>query len=121
MILLITALINKSISYSTVKIVIPLFSSHLSVVAYLLSQAFVGNQSTCLKIQPKQVMKIVQLIAEHKEKVPEFLDLLCAIVKVEGMDMALKRNQAFVMKFFMQYYNKISNVLDESLANKWVK
>lgn len=65
-------------------------------------QAFVGNQSTCLKILPQQIQTIVELISTHLEKVPEFLDLLNAVVKVEDLGLTLKRNQAYAMKFLMQ-------------------
>ena len=47
-----------------------------------LFQAFVGNQAACLKVQPKQIERIVAMIGEHQENVPELLELLCAIVKV---------------------------------------
>ena len=57
---------------------------------------------TCLKISPAQVQCIVDLAAHHQEKAPEFLDLLNVIVKVEGLGLTLKRNQAYVMKYIMQ-------------------
>jgi len=37
----------------------------------------------------------------------ERVDLLNAIVKVEGLGLTLKRNQAYVMKYVMQDYNKL--------------
>lgn len=55
----------------------------------------------------------MDLAAEHQEKAPEFLDLLNVIVKVEGLGLTLKRNQAYVMKYIMQDYNKIAYVLDQ--------
>jgi hypothetical protein len=42
---------------------------------------FTGNKQTCLKILLHQVQKIMQLVAEHGNKAPQFLDLLNAIVK----------------------------------------
>ena len=63
---------------------------------------FVGNQTTCLKILPSQIQFIVDLAALHQEKAPQFLDLLKSIVKVEGLGLTLKRNQAYVMKYIMQ-------------------
>ena len=45
-------------------------------------QAFRGNQVTCLKILPQQIQEIVDLVGQHQEKAPEFLDLLNIIVKV---------------------------------------
>lgn len=63
---------------------------------------FVGNQTTCLKILPSQIQFIVDLAALHQERAPQFLDLLKCIVKVEGLGLTLKRNQAYVMKYIMQ-------------------
>ncbi len=47
-------------------------------------QAFVGNQATCLKVQSRQLEKMVGLVGEHQERVPELLDLLAAIVKASS-------------------------------------
>jgi len=80
----------------------------------LLAQAFVGNQSTCLKILPQQIQTIVDLICTVQENAgAEYLDLLNAIVKVEGLGLTLKRNQAYVMKYVMQDYNKLATIMDQ--------
>ena len=71
-------------------------------LAIALKEMFVGNQTTCLKILPSQIQFIVDLTALHQEKAPQFLDLLKCIVKVEGLGLTLKRNQAYVMKYIMQ-------------------
>jgi len=68
---------------------------------------------TCLKILPQQIQSIVDLAATHQEKVPEFLDLLNVIVKVEDLGLTLKRNQAYVMKYLMQDYAKLAYVFDQ--------
>jgi inositol 1,4,5-triphosphate receptor type 1 len=44
---------------------------------------------------------------------PQFLDLLNAIVKVEELDLPLKRNQGFVMNYFMQYRAEVAFVIDQ--------
>ncbi len=41
------------------------------------------------------------------------MDFWQVIVKVEGLGLTLKRNQAYVMKFIMQDYNKLAYVLDQ--------
>ena len=41
------------------------------------------------------------------------------IVKVEGLGLTLKRNQAYVMKFIMQDYNKLAYVLDQPREFRW--
>lgn len=66
-----------------------------------------------MKILPQQIQRIVDLVAQNQERAPEFLDLLNVIVKVEGLGLTLKRNQAYVMKYIMQDYNKLAYVLDQ--------
>ncbi|KAH9498183.1 hypothetical protein Btru_007903 [Bulinus truncatus] len=83
-----------------------------SELAVALREVFYGNQNTCLKINPRQIQKIVNRAADLQEKGPEFLDLLSMIVKVAGTDLTLKRNQAYVMKYIMQNYKKVAFVLD---------
>lgn len=61
----------------------------------------------------KQIQKIVLLCAHHQNEAPEFLELLSVLVKVEGLDMTIKRNQALVMKYIMQNYRKAAYVLDQ--------
>ncbi len=75
---------------------------------------FTGNQETCLKISPGQINQVVQRAAQARESAPEFVDLLCAIVKIEELDLPLKRNQAYVMKYVMQNYTQVAYVLDTS-------
>ncbi|GFN95264.1 inositol 1,4,5-trisphosphate receptor type 1 [Plakobranchus ocellatus] len=81
-------------------------------LAVALREVFYGNQTTCLKINPRQIQKIVNRAADLQEKGPEFLDLLSMIVKVAGTDLTLKRNQAYVMKYIMQNFKKVAFVLD---------
>lgn len=76
-------------------------------------QTFIGNQVTCLKILPQQIQSIVDLIGSLQDKGSDFIDLLNAIVKVEGLGLTLKRNQAYVMKYVMQDYNKLAFVMDQ--------
>ena len=44
---------------------------------------------------------------------PQLLDLLNAVVKVEELDLPLKRNQGYVMKYFMQHRNEIGYSVDQ--------
>lgn len=82
-------------------------------------QVFYGNQNTCLKINPRQIQKIVNRAAELQDRAPEFLDLLSMIVKVAGTGLTLKRNQAYVMKYIMQNYKKLAFVLDLPREERW--
>ena len=74
---------------------------------------FTGNSSTCMKVTGLQIQKIMELVSKNREKVPQFLDLLNAIVKVEELDLPLKRNQGFVMNYFMQYRAEVAFVIDQ--------
>ncbi|XP_052703117.1 inositol 1,4,5-trisphosphate receptor type 2-like isoform X5 [Crassostrea angulata] len=82
-------------------------------LAECLTEVFTGNSNTCMKITSHQVHKIMNLVTVHKEAVPQLLDLLNAIVKVEELDLPLKRNQSFVMQYFMQYRADIAHVIDQ--------
>ncbi|XP_078311676.1 inositol 1,4,5-trisphosphate-gated calcium channel ITPR2-like [Crassostrea virginica] len=82
-------------------------------LAECITEVFTGNSNTCMKITSHQVHKIMALVAAYKEKAPQFLDLLNAIVKVEELDLPLKRNQSFVMQYFMQFRSDIANVVDQ--------
>ena len=53
------------------------------------------------------------LVGEQQERVPEYLDLLACVVKVQQLNVPLKRNQAYVMKFIMQSYNKVAYLFDQ--------
>lgn len=66
-----------------------------------------------MKILPQQIQSIVDLIGVLQEKGSDFIDLLNVIVKVEGLGLTLKRNQAYVMKYVMQDYNKLAHVMDQ--------
>ena len=48
----------------------------------------------------------------------ERVDLLNAIVKVEGLGLTLKRNQAYVMKYVMQDYNKLAGIMDQAREDR---
>ncbi|KAH3809582.1 hypothetical protein DPMN_137955 [Dreissena polymorpha] len=82
-------------------------------LAEALTEVFTNNTHTCMKIGQQQVQKIMALVATHKTAVPQFLDLLIAIVKVEELDLPLKRNQSFVMTFFMQYRTEVAFLIDK--------
>ena len=84
-----------------------------SIIVCSCLQVFTGNKQTCLKILTFQVQRIMALVAQHTTKAPQFLDLLNAVVKVEELNLPLKRNQAYVMKYFMQYRSEVAHVIDQ--------
>ena len=68
---------------------------------------------------PRQINKIVNLAARHKENGAEFLDLLCAVVKVEELDLPLKRNQGYVMKAVMTHYNDVAYIMSKPKETRY--
>ena len=84
-------------------------------------QIFTGNQNTCLTIRPHQIKKIVELAAKHQDKAPEFLDLLCAIVKVEELNLPLKRNQGYVITNVLENYHRLVYMLESSQENRYIE
>jgi len=46
-----------------------------------------------MKVSAYHIQTVMQLAAEHRAEAPQFLDLLNAIVKVEELNLPLKRNQ----------------------------
>lgn len=48
------------------------------------------------------------------------MELLSVLVKVEGLDMTIKRNQALVMKYIMQNYRKAAYVLDQPRDQRYM-
>ena len=69
-----------------------------------------------MRVQPRQIQKVVQLAAEQQDSAPEFLQLLAAIVKVDGTP--LKRNQAAVIKAIMAVYDKFRKVIEMPVEQK---
>ncbi|CAH1800283.1 unnamed protein product [Owenia fusiformis] len=89
-----------------------------SEMAECLTEVFTGNKSTCLKILAHQVQKIMSIAAANVKSSPEFLDLLNAIVKVEELNLPLKRNQGYVMKYFMQYRSEVAYMIDQGTTER---
>ncbi len=48
-------------------------------------------------------------------------NIFSALLQVEGLDIPLKRNQAYVMKFIMQTYSKTAYVFDFSREMRSVR
>ena len=67
-----------------------------------------------MKITSAQIQKVMVLVSKHKEQVPQLLTLLNALMKVEELDVPLKRNQGYVMQYFMQFRKDIAFVIDQN-------
>jgi hypothetical protein len=77
-------------------------------------QAFVGNLTTCLKVQSHHVESVVKLVCDFSNQVPELLELLCSVVKVSGIDVPLRRNQSYVMKCVMRSFVHIADYFNQT-------
>ena len=76
---------------------------------FLFLQSFVGNAVTCRKVQARHVGKITELMCKFADSVvPEYLDVLHALVMVEGLETPLRRNQSLVMKYVMRSFTLIA-------------
>ena len=74
---------------------------------------FTGNKSNCLGVHFRYIQRIVELAASDTSGVcVGYLELLKAIVKVEELDLPLKRNQDYVMKYFTQNRHAFDAFLD---------
>ncbi|CAD5117763.1 DgyrCDS6509 [Dimorphilus gyrociliatus] len=82
-------------------------------LAEALTEVFVGNQTTCLKVNPLHIQKIVDLTAKYQEKAAEYLDALSAIIKIEELNLPLKRNQDYVVKYLNQRFSRAAYVFDK--------
>ena len=80
---------------------------------HVLVQVFTGNKGNCLSIHFQDIRRIVELAASHTSRARAgYLELLKAIVKVEELDLPLKRNQDYVMKYFTQNRAAFDAMLD---------
>lgn len=68
--------------------------------ARALCSVFKDNESNCIQIKESQIARVVELLAEFK--LPEYLQLLAAIIRVDKFNLTLKRNQNAIVKYMMQ-------------------
>lgn len=72
-----------------------------------------------MKIMPHQIQRVMALVAKHLKRAPQFLDLLNAVVKVEELNLPLKRNQGYVMGYFMQYRTEVAYIIDRDSTARY--
>uniref|UniRef100_A0A1I8FFX2 Protein kinase domain-containing protein n=1 Tax=Macrostomum lignano TaxID=282301 RepID=A0A1I8FFX2_9PLAT len=83
-------------------------------LALALVEVFTGNKDTCMKVLPQQhIAKIMSLLSTDPECRNSW-DLLNTIVKVEELDLPLKRNQECIMTYLMQHRADIAQCLDQN-------
>ena len=56
---------------------------------------------------------------KHNISAVEFLELLKAVVKVEEIDLPVKRNQLSVMKYLTSYTEKLDTFMNISISSRW--
>ena len=79
---------------------------------------FTNNKNLCLKVTTDSIEKIVNLAMIHNESATELLDLLKAIVKVEELNLPVKRNQLCVIKYLTSHTGKLEKVMKISLESR---
>lgn len=62
-------------------------------------------------IDEEHIRDIVYLVADHQTNAPKLLELLMAIIKVEELDLALQRNQNFVVKYLVERRDEVGDTL----------
>ncbi|OAF64651.1 hypothetical protein A3Q56_07636 [Intoshia linei] len=76
------------------------------------NDVFTGNKDACMKVGSEQVHTIMSIISTLTINCPELLTVLNACVKVEELDLPLKRNQSLVIKYFMEFRQTIAKLID---------
>ena len=64
-----------------------------------LTSLFRDNQRLCMAIKESHIVKLVRLLAEYNTQIPNMLELLNYIVKIDSIDLPLKRNQTLVLRY----------------------
>ncbi|OAF68196.1 hypothetical protein A3Q56_04063, partial [Intoshia linei] len=82
------------------------------LMAETLIEIFTGNKNACMKVRSEQIYIIMSIISTLTINCPELLKVLNACVKVEELDLPLKRNQSLVIKYFMAFRQKIAKLID---------
>eukprot|EP00054_Salpingoeca_dolichothecata_P021398 m.136903 g.136903 ORF g.136903 m.136903 type:complete len:2486 (+) comp23973_c0_seq1:94-7551(+) len=86
-------------------------------MALAVAEVFTGNKDLCLGIKESQIHTVLKLLAKNNQannKTPSLLYTLQAIVKVEEINLPLKRNQNFVMKYLSQYRSRVLLLMDNA-------
>ncbi|XP_065909470.1 inositol 1,4,5-trisphosphate-gated calcium channel ITPR1-like [Dysidea avara] len=92
-------------------------------MAGLLTEVFTGGKEICLKLKEQQVQQVFNLIV-HGGTVgrAELLTMLQATVKVEELDLPLKRNQGYIIKYFSKmrenFCNDVLGLEDRKVARR---
>ena len=81
-------------------------------------QVFTNNKDLCLKVTTKHMEKMVELAMNHNKSGVEFLELLKAVVKVEEIDLPVKRNQLSVMKHLTSFTGKLDMFMNISISSR---
>ncbi|XP_025079753.1 inositol 1,4,5-trisphosphate receptor type 3-like [Pomacea canaliculata] len=81
--------------------------------AQCLTEVFAGNTDACTKVTSQQIHRVVTLAAQHRDHAPQLLDLLASVVKVQELQLPVKRNQGLVMTYFLQYRADLAAILDQ--------
>eukprot|EP00050_Salpingoeca_kvevrii_P002520 m.196116 g.196116 ORF g.196116 m.196116 type:complete len:2530 (-) comp10628_c0_seq6:379-7968(-) len=76
-------------------------------MARAVAEIFTHNHKLCLQVKPHHVQRLAALLSEHTLAMPDILRALQAVSKVEELNIPLKRNQNFIVKYLMEYRSKV--------------
>ena len=68
-----------------------------------------------MSLLPSHADHVVDILRTSKCPVPELLELLSNMVKVNELNLPLRRNQAFVMKSLMRSFTKTAHYFNETM------
>lgn len=73
-----------------------------------------------MRVQAQSLQNMVKLVSKQNVNAPDLLQMLKPVVKVEELDLPLKRNQDYIIKFVTQYWAGICCGLDSSASYRFV-
>jgi hypothetical protein len=60
-------------------------------------------QELCLQVKESTIEHILEYTAQQRHKPPAMLSILDAMIMIEELNLPLKRNQAFIMKYLPKH------------------
>eukprot|EP00039_Didymoeca_costata_P011469 m.161015 g.161015 ORF g.161015 m.161015 type:complete len:2636 (+) comp15183_c0_seq1:24-7931(+) len=71
------------------------------------AEIFNASRETCLNVSEHHVEEMVEIVARLQKQVPGMLEALTAIVKLEDVNIPLKRNQDIIIKSLMKHRQEV--------------
>eukprot|EP00039_Didymoeca_costata_P001936 m.56376 g.56376 ORF g.56376 m.56376 type:complete len:2661 (+) comp11036_c1_seq1:86-8068(+) len=75
-----------------------------------IEEIFNACRDTCVHVGERHIEKMIEIVAEHQKEVPSMLDALAAVIKLEDVNIPLKRNQDLIIKSLMKHRDSVISV-----------